>query len=1013
MKILKIEFTNINSLRGSHEIDFTKEPFISSSLFAITGPTGSGKSTILDVISLALYGKIPRIPGSRPISKTDIEKFGTILTRNQKEAIARVTYECKHGIFSSQWNISTNRNENLRDNDMEIFDHQKQELITEKKSEVPDMNEELIGLSYDQFIKAVLLAQGEFAQFLKVTKKERGALLEKITGTGVYRLLGQKVYEKNGLLNKVIEKQQTEIGIIKNALMADEVLESKKKDILIKTTELENFQKDIEGLKNALELKKSIQKQASEISSLEDERLLAVKKLSIFDEEHGAPLKQHEKVQDFSEELRNWNLYKQEEKKIREEQITTVHSSKANSDKITALLSNVSAFTRTDTNTSNLYQHLTNFRDKILTLQEQRKEKLNEHTLERTKLKAELDQTSIELNNESPNSLKIAINESVNEIAYSLKSWKDEFQVSESEEIANLRAKFQENYKKTREASREYAAIEALEKEIYRNSSDLEKIQPQLQELPDRIDKQQKKVENCRTKEENLTLKRENELLKASLQQHRHSLRDGEACPLCGALDHPYAEQLPEKDTSLDLRLEEIRKELAIEISILNTATTNLENFRRSAEELKANAINLKNNLQKLNVNFKAKFGELSGVKNIQELEKTCDDLEKKIEDLNQFATEQKKLKHLKTALPILDRLDTILKDGKLLKEKINELYSGNNVQQEVENYQNNWISLERDQKNLKDTQTKLESEVEQLVKKIKSSEGVLLPLLKAKGFVAIEEAYAVLMHTNEANQLRKERQEIQKSIDNSIASLKLLKIQLEELVKNDVESKEEKVLEQLQLKLQQLDALSTECKETERIIKNQDESVLRLNSLQEQIAEKEKETRRWRMLNELIGDRSGNKFNDFAQDLSLSRLIKLANARLKDLSDRYLIDKPTEDEDDGLVAIDAHMGGQRRSVKTLSGGETFILSLSMALALSDLASKNVEINSLFIDEGFGTLDPETLDQTLDTLEKLQAESFKTIGIISHVDSLKERIATQIKLTRNGQGYSTLKVESL
>lgn len=79
-----------------------------------------------------------------------------------------------------------------------------------------------------------------------------------------------------------------------------------------------------------------------------------------------------------------------------------------------------------------------------------------------------------------------------------------------------------------------------------------------------------------------------------------------------------------------------------------------------------------------------------------------------------------------------------------------------------------------------------------------------------------------------------------------------------------------------------------------------------------------------------------------------------------------------------------------------------------MALALSDLASSNVEINSLFIDEGFGTLNPETLDQTLDTLEKLQSESSKTIGIISHVDSLRERIATQIQLERNGQGYSTL-----
>ncbi|HSM64536.1 MAG TPA: SbcC/MukB-like Walker B domain-containing protein, partial [Gillisia sp.] len=171
-----------------------------------------------------------------------------------------------------------------------------------------------------------------------------------------------------------------------------------------------------------------------------------------------------------------------------------------------------------------------------------------------------------------------------------------------------------------------------------------------------------------------------------------------------------------------------------------------------------------------------------------------------------------------------------------------------------------------------------------------------------------------------------------------------------------------------------------------------------------------EKQTKRWTLLNELIGDATGKKFNDFAQDLTLSQLLHLANIRLKDLSDRYLIDKPSEDEDDGLVAIDQHMGGQRRSVKTLSGGETFILSLSLALALSDLASKNVEINSLFIDEGFGTLDPETLDQTLDTLERLQAESSKTIGIISHVDSLKERIATQIKLTRNGQGYSSLEV---
>jgi len=820
MKILKIEFTNINSLRGSHEIDFTKEPFISSSLFAITGPTGSGKSTILDVISLAIYGKIPRIPGSRPISKTDIEKFGTILTRNQKEAIARVTYECKFGIFSSQWSISTNRNENLRDNDMEIYDHQKQELITDKKSEVPDKNEELIGLSYDQFIKAVLLAQGEFAQFLKVTKKERGALLEKITGTGVYRLIGQKVYEKNGVLNKDIEKQQTEINIIKESLVEDEVLELKKQELQNKNSSLKNYQKVIEELKKTLELKKNIQKQTSGIKLLEDEKSTATKNLAFFDEEHGAPLKQHEKVQNFSEELRNWNLIGKEISKLKAEQTLNTDNLKNNSDKIKELISEVSVFVKSDTKATNFNENLTHFRNKILSLQEQRKEKLSEHTLEKTKLKSELDQTTIVLNTDNLNSTKIEINEKVNELENSLKNWKEEFKVSNAEEIHILKSKFQENYKTTKEASREYAAIEAIEKEVNRNSSEIEKLQPHLKQLPAAIEKQKDQVKNLQTKEENLTLKRENELLKASLEQHRHALKDGEACPLCGALHHPFAEHLPEKDANLDSELDKIRKELASQISTLNSLTTNFENFKKSNIELEENAKVLNSNLQNLKDDFKEKFGELSGTVNLQELEKTCDDLEKKIEDLSHFDTEQKKLKHLKAALPILDRLDSILQDGKLLKEKLEELYPRNDVQKEVEHYQNRWISLERDQKNLKEIQVKLDDQVEKLSHNLKTSENILLPLLKEKGFQNINQGFSALMQDTEANKLRTERQEIQKRIDNAIASLKLLKIQLEELSKKDTETDEKVVLEQLQDKNQQSESLSAECKEIERILK-------------------------------------------------------------------------------------------------------------------------------------------------------------------------------------------------
>jgi exonuclease SbcC len=103
-------------------------------------------------------------------------------------------------------------------------------------------------------------------------------------------------------------------------------------------------------------------------------------------------------------------------------------------------------------------------------------------------------------------------------------------------------------------------------------------------------------------------------------------------------------------------------------------------------------------------------------------------------------------------------------------------------------------------------------------------------------------------------------------------------------------------------------------------------------------------------------------------------------------------------------------MGHERRSVKTLSGGETFIISLALALGLSDLASRDIRIDSLFVDEGFGTLDSETLEEAITTLEQLQAEQSKTVGIISHVESLKERIYTQVRLEKQQSGYSVLSI---
>ena len=186
-----------------------------------------------------------------------------------------------------------------------------------------------------------------------------------------------------------------------------------------------------------------------------------------------------------------------------------------------------------------------------------------------------------------------------------------------------------------------------------------------------------------------------------------------------------------------------------------------------------------------------------------------------------------------------------------------------------------------------------------------------------------------------------------------------------------------------------------------------------RIEILNKDVQKIQEANRKWELLSRYIGDAVGKSFSTFAQGLTQRRLIILANIRLRKLSDRYLLDIPNENTDDELMVIDTYLGDERRSIKTLSGGETFIVSLSMALGLSDLASGNIKLESLFIDEGFGSLDPETLDTAISKLEQLQMESNKMIGIISHVDSLKERIGTQIQLEKGNNGFSKIVIKQL
>lgn len=210
-----------------------------------------------------------------------------------------------------------------------------------------------------------------------------------------------------------------------------------------------------------------------------------------------------------------------------------------------------------------------------------------------------------------------------------------------------------------------------------------------------------------------------------------------------------------------------------------------------------------------------------------------------------------------------------------------------------------------------------------------------------------------------------------------------------------------------------ELDSLSAKLETTTRTWSEQqaklnadDEARRAQSELEDQIEAQAVVTRRWLRLHELIGSHDGSKLRKFAQSLTLDALLSHANAHLGELAPRYrLVRVPGEDLE--LQVIDGDMGDDVRPITSLSGGESFLVSLALALGLSSLAARDVRIDSLFIDEGFGTLDHQTLQVVLDTLDTLQATGRK-VGVISHVAGIAERVGFRVEVSSRGSGRSTV-----
>lgn len=344
-----------------------------------------------------------------------------------------------------------------------------------------------------------------------------------------------------------------------------------------------------------------------------------------------------------------------------------------------------------------------------------------------------------------------------------------------------------------------------------------------------------------------------------------------------------------------------------------------------------------------------------------------------------------------------LEKLRDFLKQQKIAKEK------------KLRHTEKQATSLEADlaaDKRLFDAKTK---EFSALSERVKKAEVRFLKSMVAAGFETIEAFEASLMGEMKRQEISRYKTRMTRQMAGARAKLKDSLVQLYKMDQHpETSDSQDELSEKRRAIKENQDAVNQELGAVSNQIQRQDALKEKYTDQLEKIQHQKKECHRWETLNSLIGSATGVLFQRFAQGLTLDHLLFVANQYLATLSNRYCLQRKKKEEL-GLEIVDTWQADAVRPTDTLSGGESFLVSLALALGLSALAGRDSSIDSLFLDEGFGALDPDTLEVALAALDNLNATG-KTIGIISHVEALKERVPTQIQVMPVSGGVSSIKI---
>lgn len=995
MKPIRLELKEFGPYK--HEI-VEWDKIINEPIFLITGKTGSGKSTLFDAFVYALYNKTT--------SGKDIASLRTKTADDKTRTTVIFDFELKNKLYRVERTLAYTKKGNKNQTSgkvalIEIVDNNENVLAT-KEQDVKEKIEQIIGLDDKQFCQLIILPQGKFKDFLLSKSSEKKETLRSLFNTFFY----QKFIDK---LSAYAKEQDNDYKLKERELIT-------KFDQFIFDEKLDKF----EFLKeeNFENVNIQINNQGNIISEKENVLTNLNKELENLREEHAKITKLNDKFVEFDELKEKYEEIIKEENNIIEIQniIKKLEELEKNIDRISEynkLITKENELVKKKEDLEKDFEDYSNKRDSNVKLGEQ----------------IEVEQKEIEVIKNKLAEVKYFYdNISVFELAFKEKK-ECETKLKEFDKNKLELSKYKENILKLEQSNKkELEKSESLKTNIskidlsivkkevevekleeYKNDkSSLEKNKVELEAKIDKLNLLRQKQSDLKNKVEELEKNKEKEILNTFLEK----LHDGDNCPLCQQKIIHVPEVIDvkhEEDTLINKEYEDTNKEI---IRLETIISNEQDDYKK---------LQLQLNEQEKVINFDSE-SELESIK------KEKDENEKLLR-VSQKAIEENQIQLDKLNSKVIE-LEKIIESEGDLKEKLSlanakieeynkkvqqdiidfkEYYKGQ--EQQVTEFNNNFEKYTEEKSQLQLKEKELEIDIKNNKERIISINSDLEELLDKFNNSKLKEYYSDFKEAHEALEDLKDLKDYKEKVDAYNLAKKSLTNNIKKLEKElskEVKPNLEEIKERVQLQEEKVSDFGKQLAVQKNTYNTNKELYSELYNEFKVWESNIKEVREIITLSNVLSGKTESKksLETYVQGYYLDLILEAGSKRLLQMSnDRYRFERRIEKaKGGGLQGLDIEIYdvylNSNRIVNSLSGGELFLASLSLALGLAEVIqneSGGISLETIFIDEGFGSLDSETLDMAITTLIDLQSYG-RNIGIISHVSELKDRIRSKVEV---------------